>query len=458
MRRLFSGFFLSIFVLAVASTASAEFYTIRVLNRSGRPYSSNRLEFTPDGEKLLLSSGKGTMLLAVDGCQVLHEKKIAPFTIAFSRDSSQVLMASTRYTQAMNLATGAIANIRWQLPPGKLGIVLEEQAGKLLIKSITPGSPAEGAGITLGSELLVVHEFGSRQSVLGRGVEKTIKLLQGPAGTSIGLTVIPRGKRREKRFNLVRRRGETNGSTVRFFPERPHRAGAPSTIFSKNNYLVFLDAANGELNSIIATEEIKADGLKAISPDGKYFGAVGRRREKGETQFLVEVFDLATRKRLFATPYDDSYREVMFSSDSKDFLIGSHDSVYVLDLAETEFSKQLNLGWKPTLRTDVDDGSDTTEQGPTGWWLKQTSGRSPNPLLTSFDLGAEGVLAVGAPTGEVTLWSAATGEKIRQVAPPVGHKAEKVRISPDGKWIAYYVNGVLTLETIEPDSEDSENQ
>ena len=181
-------------VLATSLPASADFYTIRVLNRSGRPYSSNKLEFTPNGEKLLLSSGKGTMLLAVDGCQVLYEKKIAPFTIAFSRDSSQALMASSRYTQAMNLTTGAIANIRWQLPPGKLGVTLEEQAGKLLIKSISPGGPAEEAGVSLGSELLAVHEFGSRQPVLGRGVEKAIKLLQGPAGTSIGLTVIPRGK------------------------------------------------------------------------------------------------------------------------------------------------------------------------------------------------------------------------------------------------------------------------
>ena len=184
-------------VLSTASIANAEFYTTRVLNRSGRPYSSNELEFTPNSEKLLLSSGKGTMVLAVDGCRALFEQKIAPFTIAFSRDSSQVLMASSRYTQAMNLTTGAIANIRWQLPSGKLGITLEEQAGKLLITSITPDSPAEKVGITVGSELLTLHEFGSRQSVLGRGVKKTLELLQGPAGTRVAMTVLPRGKRNE---------------------------------------------------------------------------------------------------------------------------------------------------------------------------------------------------------------------------------------------------------------------
>jgi len=268
--------------------------------------------------------------------------------------------------------------------------------------------------------------------------------------------VIPRGKRKEKQFELIRRRGEINDESIRFLAERPHRVGAPSTIFTKDNYLVFLDAANGELNSVLATEAIETSGLWAVSPDGKYFGAVGRRRGNGDTQYMVEVFDLATRERLFATPYDDSYREVRFSTDSKEFLIGSHDSVYVLDLKETEFAKQLNLGWKPTLRSEAGDVSENAGKGPTGWWLKETSGRSPNPLLTSFDLGADGMLAVGAPTGEVTLWSSETGEMIRQVTPPVGHKAEKVRISPDGKWIAYYVNGMLTLETVELDEEDSE--
>ena len=91
---------------------------------------------------------------------MLQTPKIAPFTVAFSRDSSQVLMASNRYTQAMNLTTGAIANIRWQLPTGLLGVTLEEQAGKLLIKSVSSGGPAEIAEIKPGSELLAVHEFG----------------------------------------------------------------------------------------------------------------------------------------------------------------------------------------------------------------------------------------------------------------------------------------------------------
>jgi len=43
-------------VLTASSTTSAEFYTTRVLNRSGRPYSANELEFTPNSEMLLLSS------------------------------------------------------------------------------------------------------------------------------------------------------------------------------------------------------------------------------------------------------------------------------------------------------------------------------------------------------------------------------------------------------------------
>jgi len=106
---------------------------------------------------------------------------------------------------------GDIANIRRQLPSGKLGVAFEEQAGKLLIKSITPGGPAEQAGFTPGSEILAVHEFGRRQSVLGRGVEKTVELLQGPAGTRVAMTVIPRGKRNEKLYEPIRRRGEING-------------------------------------------------------------------------------------------------------------------------------------------------------------------------------------------------------------------------------------------------------
>ncbi|QDV78310.1 PD40 domain-containing protein [Botrimarina mediterranea] len=442
-----------IIVSLAANYADAEYYTLRVLSRSGSAYAANVLKFTPDSKQILFSSGKGVMVVAVDGFRVQHEQPINPFTIAITPDSKQALMASSRATQAMNLATGQVANIRWQLPPGIVGLRYEEQGGKLLVTNVTAGGPAEEAKIKVGDEIVATHEFGERRNLLGRGEKAVTEALQGPAGTNLGISIIPRGQRGEKRIDLVRRRGEVVGDTVRLLPPPPRRNGVPVTAFSKDEYHVFLDAASGEVNSILATEEVEQAGLGAVSPDGKRFAIVADRRQQGDTEYMVEVFDLATRQRVFSIPYDDSYYEVQFSADSQQFLIGSHDSVYVLDLDEREFTKQINLGWKPTLRIDTEDIEGDSPKGPTGWWFKESSGRSPDRLLTTFDMTADGTLAVGAPNGEVTLWSATDGTKIRQVEPPSGRKVEKVRISPDSQWITYYISGTLTLDSVAVDSE-----
>jgi len=415
------------------------------------------LQFTPDSKQVLFSSGKGVMVVAVDGFRVQHEQSITPFTIAVTRDSKQALMVSTRATQAMNLTTGQVANIRWRLPPGVVGLRYDEEGGKLLVSSVTPGSPADEAKIKVGDEIVATHEFGERRNLLGRGEKATTAALQGPAGTNVGISFIPRGQRGEKRVDMVRSRGEIVGDTVRLLPPLARQDGVPVTIFTKDDYYVFLDAASGEVNSIIATEEVKPSGLRGVSPDGKWFAVVAERRQRGDTRFMVEVFDLATRRRVFSIPFDDSFQETKFSADSQQFLIGSHDSIYVLDIGEREFTKQINLGWKPTMRIDADAEHGDSPKGPVGWWFKESSGRSPHPLLTTFDMTADGVLAIGAPSGEVTLWSATDGSKIRQVEPPGEHAVEEVRISPDGKWITYYINGTLTLDSLAVDSVTGES-
>lgn len=444
---LFRIFIISL-CLGTAGFTYAEFYTYRVLSRSGSFYNAMELEFTPDSQKLLFTSKKGTLVIGVDAGRILYDKPVAAFSLAVTRDSKQALLASTKNVQAINLETGAVANIRWRLDSGYLGCLLAEEAGKLVLEAVNKGGPIEAAGIPVGSELIAVHEFGETKSVLGRGVDKASSMMRGPAGTRIGLTFIPRGKRGEKRYDLVRSRGNAEGGSVQFLPERPHREGAPCTIFTNGDYIVMLDAATGEVNSVLATEEVRMQGQRAISPDGKIFCTLGKRRSSGPTRHLIETYDLATRERLFTTPFDDSWSDVRFHPKTGEFLIGSHDSVYVMDPESKQIERQINLGWKPTLRADE------AENGSTGWWLKETRGRSEHALLQSFDMSPEGILAVAAPSGEVATWSSETGEKLRQFNPPGRHKAEEVRLSADGKWIAYYVGGLLTLETVEPDPEE----
>ncbi|MEM9353659.1 MAG: hypothetical protein AAGA92_11655 [Planctomycetota bacterium] len=434
--------------VAMACDASADFYTFRVLNRSGRAYTAKAMEFTPDSHKLLFTSGKGTMVLDVGGGRVLYEKPTAAFALGISRDSGMAILVSTRSTQALNLQTGAIARVGWRFDPGYLGLELNEVAGKLILSNFVAGGPLDQTGVPEESELVAVREFGRTNSVLGRGVKNANGLLNGPAGTRIDLTIIPRGKRNPKVFEVVRRRGDLSSGKARFLPERPHREGAPCVVFGSDEYVVLLDAASGDINSILALEETEQIGQRAMSPDGKRLASLGKRREKGKTRYLIETYDVATRQRLAATPFDDSWIQLRYNPTNGDLLVGSHDSVYVVGCKTHQIERQINLGWKPTIRDEakVDD--------PDDWWVPQTRARSPKALLNSFDISPQGVLAVAAPSGEVATWSAESGDKLRQFAAPQNVEAEIVRLSPDGKWIAYYGGGELTLETVEPDPED----
>jgi WD40 repeat protein len=421
------------------------------------------MAFSPDGQTLAasLSGGKTVFVRTQDG-EIVGSYDGSPFILTFTKDGSRLLLLSSKGFASLDSNTHTAV----PLPPsdpsqedGYTGLATEERNGKLIIVGLSPDSPAAKLGsVQVGDELVGVGDGsgGPITSVIGSSVAEVRKLLIGPVGTFVRLKVIRKGKLNAEVHAIRRQPIRKTTTGFEFLPiETSHDNENVLIHMDELKRFVFRNARTRQTVATIVPESVEGIGQFAISADASRFAMVARQREHRNTGG-VEVFRIAAGERESYVPYAGTWRKVCFTPDGSKLLIGTRDSIEVLDLGKQAFAKPWRLapekkkesviaspGLAPiqASREIIDYHAEPT------WGLKQLAA-SP-----------KGVVAIGESSGAVRLGDLNRRKILHVIEPAEGEKlaAEGMAFSDDGKWLAYYVAGTLHLVDVshvspEPDS------
>ena len=84
---------------------------------------------------------------------------------------------------------------------GGLGIEIGMEAGVVKVISPIDGTPAEEAGIKAGDYIVKI----GKEQVQGKSLMEAVKLMRGPIGTSVNLTVRRKGTKKPLEFKIIRK-------------------------------------------------------------------------------------------------------------------------------------------------------------------------------------------------------------------------------------------------------------
>ncbi len=196
---------LNLVLLFVSNGTAPGQTSLRFHSDSGSPLKLNKMVFSPDGTQLAASIGDRVHIIDCVAGDILFDVQFAPFRLSFTPDGQKLLMMDSR-TRILDLVSRKVEKIPIMIPSGKLGFSLERQQGKLLVKSIAEGSAAADSGrVAIGDELTAKVSKRNETRLIGKSVEQAYDALRGPAGTPVGLKIIPRGARQVERVDLRRR-------------------------------------------------------------------------------------------------------------------------------------------------------------------------------------------------------------------------------------------------------------
>ena len=462
---------------ALAAPAVGQQFSARFFTDSGRPIDGQRIFFSPTSFYMaVLVDDEQTHILHIATGRETAKFGFHPDNAAFG--AKGYLLLGVREIQAVSMpVNGEIAgNMPWRLPSGYLGVTFTQQAGKLLIEALAPGGPAAASGqIRVGDELVGLVVAGEEQSVLGWSIPRVIQRLVGLAGTDATLRIVPAGSADAKTVTLRRAAGTKQNNQVQFQPWRARSSPQPVVLRHEGNLLVF-DANEAVPISVIQPQEVSpfgmfadSNGLLSFSRDGTLLAIAAHRRQapRDEPDLGLEVFDVARQQRLLFAPVDarDIY-EQCFTADGKRILLGVKDRILVYDLEKRAFAPPLLIGFNPSLYKPQTPKKNDEEFSPLNLGLRATNLNPrmereaaeaakrveyPEQLLAACDISPDGkMVAVGSCRGELRLF--ATGEH-KELA-KIGERSleetlvKPVKFSPDGKWLAYYLNGTLHWQTV----------
>ena len=142
----------------------------------------------------------------------------------------------------------------------------------------------------------------------------------------------------------------------------PH--GRTLTIGMNKNILQFRSADTGTLSACLNFRDITKDGLKVVSNDAKFLASVAHLADKSD--FCVEVHSLADGVAVHSAILDNNnFRAIRFAPDGESVLVGTRDSVEILDLASGNWKEPVEL----TAPENVDQGRVVTRRIPLGLGL-----------------------------------------------------------------------------------------
>jgi WD40 repeat protein len=426
-------------------------HTLR-FRAGGSPQTLNVMAFSPDGQTLAasLSGGKTVFVRTRDG-EIVGSYDGSPFVLAYTRDGSRLLLASDTGFVSLDAnrhAAVPLPSSNLSREDGYTGLSLEQRNGKLTVAGMSPNSPAAKLGsIQIGDELVGVGDGvgGPITNVIGSSVEDVRKLIIGPAGTSVRLKVIPKGRTKAGVHAIRRQPIRKTDLGFEFLP-------VPTAIIHDNVLLhmdsvdrhVLRDAKTGRVVATLTPEAVNNAGQYAISADASRFAIVARQRGHSDKSG-IEVFRIASGEREFYVPYAGTWRKMCFTSDGSKLLIGSRDSIEILDLTTKAFADSWRLAPEKKKEKKTIASPAAAPLNAAG----EIMASEPEPTwgLKQIAASAKGVVAIAESGGAVRLGDLGRREMLQVIEPAEGERrgAEGLAFSDDGKWLAYYVAGTLHL-------------
>ena len=215
----------------------------------------------------------------------------------------------------------------------------------------------------------------------------------------------------------------------------------------------FRDPQTGQPVAHLTTIAVSDRGNWTVSPDQRLFAFLGKNKSGKGTS--IEVFDISSQDRIALIPYTkSSYGPIRFAPDNNLLLVGTRDSIEVADIKQQRFVGTNSLGWSPSPKEKQNYGSGIAGSVVGAAYDSFTSGaksnenRSPTPLLETYAVSSKNLIAVSDPKGNVSLWGIGSRKPVFSIRAASTKKYDRcwnMGFSPDGKWLAYYVNGVLHI-------------
>ncbi len=452
--------------LPVAQAAGKEpgtHHTVRFTSESGYPLAIKAMQFSPDGSVLAVSiASRGISLVDTDKGETIAHRRGDYFAIAYCRDGSRLFALSERRSELLNAN-----NLQDCIPmpdksvAGLVGVDLEMRNGKLLIREVIPGSPAARSGeISNGDELVGVGEgkTGTMRRVVGWTDRSAQNLTEGMAGTHVRLELIPKGQWNSTTTALCREAVRREGDRLEFVPFTPSDVNENAVWGVVDGRPTLFSARDGEVLSVFDLEEVEPRGRFALSPDGKTFAVLGMRPAGDEA--AIELFDVGSRHRLGCVTFPkESWYHVTFSGDGGRLLVGTWDTVEVLDVKYLRFLQPVTLGWNgPPSEIEAPPRRRGSAGGLTqAAGDRNASGRrsehSPHQLVTSLACLRENIIVTGDAVGNVSLWNVDSGAILCRLPPTEQGRVQAAQCSATGRWLAYYVEGTLHIVDVLPQAE-----
>jgi len=443
-------------LVALTGAASGQHHTVRFFTTYGAPRFVDSLAFSPNSDVLAVAVRQGPVAIIDTATgETTSEIKFDPFQIMFSGDGKQILGIAGRSTKFLDPKTGKGSDVHWQVPAGYVGCVFKQQSGKVLVASVTPNSPAaEAQTIQVGDELTAIIRDKQVKSILGRSVQDVTKELAGPQGTSVTLRFVHKGIAKPDDIELRRKRATKQGEELVF---RDFSGGSSprSIVCLQNDNLLVLGANTGELLSIIHPVDVASNGRNAVSPDGRRLAVAGfRRTTPGEESDLgLEVFDVNRMERTHFVPVDSTaVAGLCFTPDGSKVLVGGFDRVIVYDLEKKAVAAPILIGFDPeVVQKEPKEQPPAIDIRPDLGFKRSNLIEAGRRLLASCDVSPDGkMVVIGGFNGNCSLWSTERHEKLADIGEPVEETkgAEEAKFSPDGRWVAYFVDGTLSIAAV----------
>lgn len=121
---------------------------------------------------------------------------------------------------------------------GGLGIEIGMEAGVVKVISPIADSPAEKAGIKAGDYIVRINE----DQVQGKTLMEAVKLMRGPIGTSINLTVRRKGVKKPLSFNIIRKIIEVKSVEAKVLGEKNNIGYVRLKSFNENSDKQFISS------------------------------------------------------------------------------------------------------------------------------------------------------------------------------------------------------------------------
>ncbi len=330
---------------AAEDRAVATVHNLRFFSSKNEPEEGRSMAFSPDSQELLVSTTGGTTsCIRVSDGNPIAQFNVATTGIKFSDDGRSIAMLTPKNLVLFDRATRQSRTP--EVPTdgmGYVGLSLQATGGKLIVASVSPGSPTQRDGrIQVGDELLGIDSqaTGRIQSVVGSSVESVTQRIVGMAGSFVALQVLKSGMPDATVIKLQRSAvRDKNGAREFIIAPKGQSEDIPVAVV-RQDHVELYSTRSAKAIGTIWPKDAKSHLLVAASPDGHLVAIAGSEPQSGP---IVEIHDTRTRSHVCSIPVHVSRcHAIQFTSDGHSILILDDTRVVKIDVEAQKAALAMN--------------------------------------------------------------------------------------------------------------------